>query len=90
MMPPEEIVGNIAGEALRKLGMQLQAEKVKMSMLLRNAGDRGVCKGCGAAVIYLCHARTGKRVPYSLDGVNHFATCPEAEQFRKKAAKQNG
>jgi hypothetical protein len=27
---------------------------------------------------------TGKKAPYTADGVNHFSNCPGADSFRRK------
>lgn len=51
--------------------------------LLRNAGDKGTCAGCGAEIYWMRH-KNGKRVPYTPRGLNHFIDCPKAGQFRKK------
>lgn len=44
-------------------------------------GQPGTCRGCGAA-IYWWMTPAGKRSPHDQDGTSHFATCPEAPQFR--------
>jgi len=40
------------------------------------------CRGCGALIAW---ARTFDRnaAPLDRDGTSHFATCPQAERFRK-------
>jgi hypothetical protein len=45
----------------------------------------GRCRGCGAPIAW---ARTpaGRSAPLDRDGVSHFATCPEAERFRRSLA----
>jgi hypothetical protein len=45
-------------------------------------GNISPCCGCGEKVKWVEHA-SGKVAPYTLDGLNHFRNCPEAERFRK-------
>lgn len=42
------------------------------------------CRGCGAPVYWITTA-AGKAMPVDLDGVSHFATCPQAAKFRRPA-----
>lgn len=62
------------------------AQSSAMETLLQNIADRGTCSGCGAALYWVRH-KNGKRVPYTPAGLNHFISCPKAEQFRKKEVK---
>jgi hypothetical protein len=41
------------------------------------------CRGCGQLIAWWT-TTAGKRSPHDLDGTSHFATCPEAAQFRRK------
>jgi len=45
------------------------------------------CRGCGAPIAW---ARTfaGRSAPLDRDGTNHFATCPDAERFRRIRTQQ--
>ncbi|WP_428411982.1 hypothetical protein [Pararhizobium sp.] len=54
-----------------------------MVRLLNQVGNKDFCKGCGEEVWYVKH-KNGKCPPYTADGTNHFANCPNADQFRKK------
>ena len=45
--------------------------------------DKGVCRSCGAGIVWW-RTRYGKAVPCDPDGVNHFATCPNAARHRKR------
>lgn len=55
----------------------------RMSALLQHVAEEvRPCKACGTQLAFVRH-RNGKIAPYTLDGVNHFATCPKAEQFRR-------
>ena len=60
-----------------------------IKLLLNNVGDRGTCgqgptPGCGAEIWWVKHSN-GKVAPYTEDGLNHFANCEKAENFRKKS-----
>jgi hypothetical protein len=47
------------------------------------------CQGCGQPIAW---ARTpaGRSAPLDRDGVSHFATCPEADRFRRRRAQRLG
>lgn len=45
------------------------------------ATDERPCRRCGAHLAFVRHAN-GRTAPYTLDGVNHFANCPNATEFR--------
>ncbi|GMW01485.1 MAG: hypothetical protein AMXMBFR84_26220 [Candidatus Hydrogenedentota bacterium] len=51
--------------------------------ILSAIGDYGFCRGCNQPVTWVKH-RNGKPTPYNEDGSNHFSTCPNADNFRKK------
>lgn len=42
----------------------------------------GHCRGCGAAIAWT-RTPAGRHAPLDRDGVSHFATCPDAERFRR-------
>lgn len=60
-------------------------------------GDSGTCRSCGAAVVWTVTA-AGRRMPMDANPtlqaalvgppqptyVSHFATCPQAETWRKR------
>ncbi len=46
--------------------------------------ERKECKACGAAIYFVASPK-GKRIPYTEDGVSHFADCPHANNFRRAA-----
>jgi hypothetical protein len=50
--------------------------------------DRGArptaCRSCGATILWVLSKRSGKRAPLNPDGTSHFATCPQADQWRRK------
>lgn len=68
-----------------RLGGHEDAESMRdiVRVYVMNLGDPARCKGCGATIWYIRHAN-GKHVPYTRDGLNHFADCPKAQRFRKK------
>jgi hypothetical protein len=43
--------------------------------------NRGLCRSCGARIIWATH-NSGNRAPFNLDGVSHFATCPQGNEWR--------
>ena len=69
---------------LEDLERQFSEQCKRMAALLKNVGAPGRCKGCGAAITWVRH-NSGHNTPYDIDGLNHFASCPEAAQFKKKA-----
>lgn len=42
----------------------------------------GHCRTCGAEVAW-CRTPAGRPAPVNMDGVSHFATCPQADQHRR-------
>ena len=70
--------------------LDLQAEldrcRDNMRTLLRNAGEPGQCRSCKEPIVWMLHARNQKPTPYNLDGVIHFATCPNAQDYRASMA----
>lgn len=55
-----------------------------LQALLELIGGPGRCKGCGAPIYWVKHVGKVEPVPYSHGGINHFITCPNADQFRKR------
>lgn len=49
----------------------------------------GHCRGCGSPISW---ARTpaDRSAPLDRDGVSHFATCPDADKFRRSLAAKRG
>lgn len=45
--------------------------------------NTGTCRGCGKPVAW-CMTRLNRRSPLDPDGTPHWATCPDADRFRKK------
>lgn len=46
--------------------------------------NEGRCRSCGAEVLW-CRTPAGKKAPIDRQGTSHFATCPQADQWRKRA-----
>ena len=40
------------------------------------------CKACGVQLYFLRNRNNGALTPFTIDGFNHFETCPAADQFR--------
>lgn len=53
-----------------------------VTALLRNVGDAGTCRGCGAPIYWITH-KNGKKAPYTGTGLNHFADCPKSKDFKR-------
>lgn len=45
------------------------------------------CRGCGETVYFVRHRASGKLAPYTREALNHFANCPNAQQFKKAASR---
>lgn len=56
-------------------------------LLMLVAEEVRPCKACGVQLAFVRH-NTGKLAPYTMDGLNHFVNCPEAESFRKRKVGQ--
>jgi hypothetical protein len=41
------------------------------------------CRGCQATIYWLVTEK-GKRMPVDPDGTPHWATCPNAQEFRRR------
>jgi hypothetical protein len=61
---------------------EVQQIRENMAKLLVNIGDPSRCKGCGAPIFFVRH-KNGKSVPYTPQGLNHFADCPQAKEFKR-------
>jgi len=47
----------------------------------------GTCRSCHAAIVWVKNQKTGKWSPMNRDGTSHFATCPQAKDWRRPAGK---
>ena len=63
---------------------ELEHCRATIQALLKHVGTPGSCKGCGARILWVYHKDTSRNTPYDSDGVSHFATCPQAAEFRKR------
>lgn len=46
-------------------------------------GTKSYCKSCGAEINWV-KTESGKFTPINLDGLTHWATCPDAKKFKKR------
>lgn len=54
-----------------------------IAWLLKHLGQPKKCNGCNAPIVWIRHIRGAKLTPYNPSGLNHFATCPARDRFRK-------
>jgi hypothetical protein len=47
------------------------------------ADNVGSCRSCGASILW-CWTPNGKKAPIDRDGKSHFATCPQADAWRRR------
>lgn len=55
----------------------------RLRSAIASCGDRGRCFGCNAQVFWIVHANK-KKAPYTPEGLNHFADCPQRARFKVK------
>lgn len=67
---------------VERLKAQVAQMRINIRALLDHVGDLARCKGCGVEIWWI-KTRAGRRAPYTQDGLNHFADCPQAERFRR-------
>lgn len=57
-----------------------------IQLLYKSLGlDQGQCRACGCPIWWVI-TKNGKRAPFTAEGLNHFADCEGADQFRKGKA----
>lgn len=56
-------------------------EKATIKKLLAQVGEEARCRGCQTPIWWVTH-RNGRLAPYTAAGLNHFADCPRAADFR--------
>ena len=66
--------------------MCLKAQQYAMQKLLNLVGTPGVCRGCHASIFFVKHLN-GANTPYDPSGLNHFVSCPKANDFKKAACR---
>lgn len=69
-------------DALGVACMERDRLKLNIQHLLKQVAGEGTCKGCGAKIWWVKH-KNGKSVPYTDEGLNHFADCPQAGKFKR-------
>lgn len=52
-----------------------------------DSGEPSACRSCCTTIRWAIHETTSKRMPVNPDGTSHFATCPQADAWRKRAAR---
>ena len=63
--------------------MTLPTLEERIQSILRDAAAfRRPCRFCQAPLWFIRREATGKFVPYTEAGVNHFIDCPNYEQWR--------
>jgi hypothetical protein len=77
-------------ERIHDLTVERDRAQTLARALLKQVGEPGTCRACGRPIFWVRHLGKEQPVPYDLDGLNHFASCPRADQFRKKKEKENG
>jgi hypothetical protein len=83
LVPVRDIIGAVANDTIKQLTQELGAARALIAALLTHVGEGNFCRGCQAPIWWVEH-KNGKLVPYDETGINHFATCPQREQFRRK------
>lgn len=64
-----------------ELPAESRVRVANMLRLITGSGGRP-CKRCGRT-IWMIAVSTGKQMPFSDNGVSHFADCPNASEFRR-------
>jgi hypothetical protein len=60
-------------------------EKRMADLLTLTAYEIRPCKACGERLFFVRH-NTGKVAPYTIEGINHFVNCPQADRFKRQQA----
>lgn len=60
----------------------VESLRKNIEALLGQVGEPTHCRGCDARIWMVVH-RNGRRAPYTGDGLNHFADCPKAKEFKR-------
>ena len=64
----------------------LDAANERINALLDKIAERKrPCGTCGVQLWFVRHIDSGRLAPYTYQGINHFANCPFAAEFRMKA-----
>jgi len=73
------------GDATAKMAAEeISGMRTRMLAILRNCAEvTRPCKACGK-FLYFLKGSSGKLSPYEETGLNHFATCPKAADFKRR------
>jgi hypothetical protein len=83
VIPPEEETGSVLATGIADMYQKLKQARAITTALLKRVGTPGQCKGCQRPIVWV-RDTNDHGAPYDADGVSHFATCPKAQEFRKK------
>lgn len=61
--------------------MILKPAEERIKDMLKVLGREGACTACGKKIWWV-KTKNAKNAPYTEEGINHFADCPKANQFR--------
>lgn len=61
--------------------MATKPPEERIKDLVKAVGQEGQCRGCGRKIWWIV-TKNGKKAPYTDEGLNHFADCPKANEFR--------
>lgn len=50
----------------------------------------GLCKSCGASIMWAEHPVTYSRHPFDPDGRSHMKSCPHGQMWRERARRRQG
>lgn len=57
---------------------------MKVTLPDGRTGDAAKCRSCDADIVWVESLKTGRKMPVNAGSViSHFATCPQAESWRK-------
>lgn len=63
--------------------MTLDDARARFTALFKVIGaEQRTCSSCGASM-FMVRSRHGRLVPYTVDGISHFADCPDAARHRR-------
>jgi len=77
----ERSLGQVA-DKMTQLDSENKALKTNVRRLLDQVGGKGRCKACNADIWWV-KLKSGRMAPYTAEGLNHFADCPNADRFRR-------
>jgi hypothetical protein len=78
-----EIIDRYATDECKRLFSENERRRKNVTVLLEHTAFARACFACKAPIYMLTHI-SGARMPYNPDGSPHWATCPDADQFRRR------